>query len=103
MSCPCNLCNAREFFQDIYYKEGRYSYEPEVTPEEPKSIYDRLAKVADELEKYGAPAHFINDLNQLCEDIDSLDSKVIELQKEVVKRPIDLTQFKLGQLSKELM
>jgi hypothetical protein len=105
MSCPCKMCNAQEFFTDIHYRDGRYRYEPtnEVEVGEPKTMYDRLSKVTDQLEKYGVPAHFINDLNQLCEDIDSLDSKVIELQKEAVKRPIDYTQFKLGELSKELM
>jgi hypothetical protein len=94
MSCPCRLCNAREFFQDIHYKEGRYAYEPEIK-EEPKSVWERLGKVSDELKAYGVPAHFINELNDICDTLDSIDSEIIKLQKK-------LDSIELGELSKKL-
>lgn len=102
MSCSCRMCNAREFFEDIHYKDGQYSYEPEVEPEEPKSVWERLSKISDELDKYGAPPNFINELNDICDELDSIDSELHKLQKDCIKRTIDYTQFKLGEISKKL-
>jgi DNA repair ATPase RecN len=104
MSCPCNLCNAREFFQDVHYRDGRYAYEPEVEPEKLTSVYDRLSALADELKAYGAPANFINEVNDLAEKIDTIDDKITKLQRSVDEYKTPRTQaiVDLGEISKEL-
>lgn len=100
MSCPCPRCNGLDETRLFF---GNSSLESnEVEPEEPKSVWERLSKVSDELDKYGVPAHFINELNDLCDTIDSIDDDVTRLQKDCIKRHIDFTQFKLGEISKKL-
>jgi hypothetical protein len=98
MDCPCPLCTGRDLFRG--YNQNTGEFENEVEVEEVKSIYDRLSEVSDQLNKFGVPADFINKLNQLCEDIDEIDSEVLAIGK--LDKSGEL-QFKLGKLSQKLM
>ncbi len=83
---------------------GFWGYQTVEQPQEEEvtSVYGRLAKLADELKAYGAPNRFVNELNALCDEIDSIDNHIHELKKECLNNPREYTQVKLGELSKEL-
>jgi len=96
MTCPCNKCNGIIAEYELNGFWGFQAEEPE-EPEEkkPLSIWERIAKVSDELNAYGAPANFINELNDICDTIDSIDSEIIKLQKKY-------DSVELGEISKKL-
>lgn len=98
--CPCSRCNGLE--EKMF--NGFWGFETQEVEEkeEPKSLWERLSKVSDELDKYGAPPNFINELNDICDELDSIDSELHKLQIDCIKRRIDYTQFKLGEISKKL-
>lgn len=98
MDCPCPVCTNRVLFQDI----TTHSSERFIQEKAPETIYDRLAEISSELEAYGAPNNFINELNDLCDQIDLINDQVHQLQIDCIKRPIDITQFKLGEISRRL-
>lgn len=107
MSCNCKLCNAREFFQDVTYHDGRYVYsntevDIEVEVEKPTSLYDRLCELSKELDRYGAPAKFIQEVNDLAELADDIDSEIIKLKGECLSESREYTCSELGEISKKL-
>jgi hypothetical protein len=96
MDCPCPKCNGIDKeFHGFWGYDATYKNPVEREEEEELSLYDRLCKVTDELEKYGAPPNFINDLNSIIEDIDSLDDEVNSLKA-------DYDVVELGEISKKL-
>jgi hypothetical protein len=100
--CNCSLCAGKEFFSGFTYKDGHYVYgeEPE---EEPKSLWERIGAVSDELKKLGAPAHLINELNDICDQIDSIDSEILRVKERIAKTlPHSNSEIELGEISKKL-
>jgi hypothetical protein len=96
MDCPCPRCNNIDV--ELNSTGGDYTNEFEFEEiEEPKSIYDRLAKLSDELKAYGVPAKFINELNDICDKIDEIDREIVRLQEVTPTRWVEL-----GELSKRL-
>jgi hypothetical protein len=93
--CNCPTCTGREFFSGFSYREGRYVYEEEQVSEPPKSVWERLGAVIDELEALKVPARLINELNDICDTIDSIDSEIVKLAKK-------LDSIDLGEISKKL-
>jgi hypothetical protein len=96
MSCPCKMCNGildERAFHGFWGFDAS-NVEPE-EEEQPKSLWERLSEVSDELNKYGAPAHFINELNDICDQLDSIDSDILKLQKKY-------DSIELGEISKKL-
>jgi hypothetical protein len=103
MDCPCPKCNGIDKeFHGFWGYDATYKNPVEREEEEDMSIHGRLVKVSDQLNEYGAPAHFINELNDLCDQIDFIDDEVTHLQRNCLQRPKDVTQHKLGELSKKL-
>jgi hypothetical protein len=98
MSCPCKMCNNLVFENKISNTEPDNIHEVK----EPQTIHERLSKLSDELHSYGAPAGFINEINDLCDSIDNIDDKIIKLQRETEARPKESIQLELGNISKEL-
>lgn len=83
--------------------EIHLNIEPEVTPEEPKSLYERLCKLSDELKRYGAPTSFTNELNSLAEEVDEIDSAVLKEKAHIIDTIDRLTVAQqLGEISKRL-
>lgn len=83
---------------------GFWGYQTVETPQEEEvtSVYGRLCKLADELKAYGAPQRFVNEVNALADELDSIDNHIHQLKKECLNNPREYTQLKLGELSKEL-
>jgi septation ring formation regulator EzrA len=50
-----------------------------------KSIYDRLAEMSDELKKLGN-VRMSNELNTICDEIDSIDTLLEKQEPPVVKK-----------------
>ncbi|PEZ47060.1 hypothetical protein CN367_11890 [Priestia megaterium] len=98
MTCPCPLCMNVQMFNNFWgFQAPEQPQEEEVT-----TVYGRLCKLADELKAYGAPQRFVNEVNALADEVDSIDNHIHQLKKECLSNPREYTQLKLGELSKEL-
>lgn len=95
MSCNCRICNNFRGDSESFFGKD-VSYSNPVEREESSSVYDRLKELSDELYKYGAPIYFVNKVNSIAEEIDSIDSDVVQLKKDCDK------EVELGEISKKL-
>ncbi|AYP68752.1 hypothetical protein BpsS36_00046 [Bacillus phage vB_BpsS-36] len=100
MECRCGQCmgTAVPPWEDMEEEE-----------EEVVSIHDRLGEVADTLEKV-AKKHpdlklmdLVNELNDLCDEVDSVDTDVINAQKKAKKLLAGSLSLDLGEISKRLL
>jgi hypothetical protein len=95
MSCNCRICNNfRNDPESLFGKD--VSYSNPVEREESGSVYDRILEVTKGLQKYGAPLSFTRELFSVLNEIDEIDSDVIQLKKDCNK------EVELGEISKKL-
>lgn len=96
MDCPCPACTGRD---SLFLRETTNREEPQ--QEMHKSIYDKLDEIVDKVsDKLTEEEREVFD--EILVQIDCLDNDIHELQKEVITRPVDLTQFRLGEISRKL-
>jgi hypothetical protein len=83
---------------------GFWGYKTVETPqeEEVNSVYGRLCKIADELKAYGAPQRFVNEINALADEVDTIDNHIHKAKKECLNTSKEQMQIILGEISKEL-
>lgn len=106
MTCNCDLCNARDFYKDTHYKNGRYVYEPETNIEE-KTIYESIKALRKKMEKRNIDKDLIDELERIADKVDKFDNELIRLQAHVISHSgnpvfMDEIQFALGELSKKI-
>ena len=99
MECPCPVCTQR-LFGRTENKAIQETYE--VAPLEPDTTIERLTDITKELYNYGSPDTLTEKLSGIIDELDSLNSKLVELQTTCIKKSIDHTQFQLGELSRKL-
>jgi hypothetical protein len=96
MPCPCPRCNGTDDLRTFFGGSLESTTEE---PEEVKgSVYDRLAGLSKELDKAGVQGSLINELNEIAEEVDDIDSEIIKLKNE---RDTEIW-IELGELSKRL-
>lgn len=101
MNCPCRQCNGLDETSIFFGNSIQQANEPE---EEKAilSLYERLGELHDKLIKAGTGADLVNELGNLIEEVDRIDDKIIELQKEVGSNPKEYAEIQLGEISKKL-
>ncbi len=69
------------------------------------TIYDRLAIISDKLryQHKDVPSIIADDLNGICDELYVLDEKLCELKESIIRRPVELTQAELGEISEKLV
>jgi len=91
MDCPCDMCNRRHFFEGFTYENGHYEFHDTHESEAHKSVWERLSSVSDELDKLGVQAQYINELNDLCDEIQCITT-TIEILKKQYQNDKELTR-----------
>lgn len=97
--CSCNHCNG--IYPEVENEPAPEELE-EVEP--PKSVYDRIGDLHTQLclTLETEDAGLLDELLSIHEEVDNIDSKIIELQKQVTDNPKEYIQVQLGEVSKKL-
>ena len=99
MDCPCPRCNQKDEMSRFF---GGYKTQPPAElPQEVLSVYDSLEQIAIDLNST-KNEHIIERIDDIQKTLGEIDQTLRELQVECIKRPIDLTQYKLGEISRKL-